>query len=185
MGYGSRESLSRAEEEVHQLLSRRYYDELASRSFRPEAETTATKPRKEKVRYEQYADAFLMDMATDEGLRLCFHGGRFLRYDGRRYVPGASSVQHRAAIIPCSKRKIPQNNAVVGNVVPIIETRTLVRLDQHPELPFWLTTEPPCESRNVVAFGNGLIDIEEAMIRGEAVRAAAHAQVGQPPMSPS
>ncbi len=41
-------------------------------------EGTASKPKKEKVRYEQYADAFLMDMAKEEGLRLCFYGGRFL-----------------------------------------------------------------------------------------------------------
>jgi putative DNA primase/helicase len=133
--------------------------------IQPETETTC-KPKKEKVRYEQYADAFLMDMAKEEGLRLCFYGGRFLRYDGYRYIP-EQQIPHRLRSY-LLKRKIAQNNAVIGNVVPIIETRTLVRLDQHPELPFWHTNEPPCESRNVVAFRNGLIDIEKA-IRGEAV----------------
>ncbi|HEV3385484.1 MAG TPA: phage/plasmid primase, P4 family [Gemmata sp.] len=131
----------------------------------PEEDTTS-KPKKERVRYEQYADAFLMDMAKEEGLRLCFYGGRFLRYDGCRYIP-EQEIPHRLRSY-LLKRKIPQNNAVIGNVVPIIETRTLVRLDQHPELPFWRTNEPPCEPRNVAAFRNGLIDIEKA-IRGEAV----------------
>ena len=129
-------------------------------------EGTASKPKKEKVRYEQYADAFLMDMAKEEGLRLCFYGGRFLRYDGCRYV-AEQQVHHRLRSY-LLKRKIPQNNAVIGNVVPIIETRTLVRLDQHPELPFWMTNESPCEPRNVLAFRNGLIDIEKA-IRGEPI----------------
>jgi putative DNA primase/helicase len=129
-----------------------------------EAESTS-KPKKQKIRYEQYADAFLMDMAKEEGLRLCFYGGRFLRYDGCRYIP-EQQIPHRLRSY-LLKRTIAQNNAVIGNVVPIIETRTVVRLDQHPELPFWHTNEPPCESRNVVAFRNGLIDIEKA-IRGEA-----------------
>ena len=129
-------------------------------------EGTASKPKKEKVRYEQYADAFLMDMAKEEGLRLCFYGGRFLRYDGCRYV-AEQQVHHRLRSY-LLKQKIPQNNAVIGNVVPIIETRTLVRLDQHPELPFWMTNESPCEPRNVLAFRNGLIDIEKA-IRGEPI----------------
>ncbi len=129
-------------------------------------ENTVAKSKKEKVRYEQYADAFLMDMAQEEGLKLCFHGGRFLRYDGCRYVPEQEVPQRLRTYL--LKKKIPQNNAVIGNVVPIIEARTLARLDKHAELPFWMTDAPPCVPTNVVAFRNGLIDIEKA-IRGEAV----------------
>jgi len=122
--------------------------------------------KREKIRHEQYADAFLMDMAKEEELRLCFHAGRFLRYDGTHYVP-EQEVDRRLRTYLLNK-KIPQNNTMVGNVVPIIQARTLVRLDRHPELPFWKTDDPPCESRNIVAFRNGLVDIEEA-IRGGAV----------------
>ena len=145
-------------------------------------ETTATKPKKEKVRYEQYADAFLMDMAKEEGLRLCYHGGRFLRYDGCRYVP-EQQMQHRVRSY-LLKKKIPQNNAVVGNVVPIIETRTLVRLDQHAELPFWLTNRAAVRGQERRGVPQRVDRHREGDTR-RGGRDAAHAQVGQPPMSPS
>jgi putative DNA primase/helicase len=113
--------------------------------------------------FRDLADAFLMDLAAEQKGCVRYYQGRMLRYDGRRYLQEEMfpTLLRRYFL----DRKIPHNNNIVGNVVPIIEARTYCDPIRHPALPFWVGG-PPCEARNVVAFANGLLDVERA-IRGD------------------
>lgn len=131
------------------------------------AKPEAKKEKAEKIKFEDIAASFLMDMAKSEKekLKLRYYGGNFLSYTGTHYEPAQQVPELlRQYLI---QKKVPQNNNIIGNVVPIIGTMVLARLDRHPELPFWTVENPPIKRENVLAFKNGLVNVEEA-IAGEA-----------------
>jgi len=57
------------------------------------------------------------------------------------------------------RHKIPHNNNLVGNVVPIIGSMVFKSADDYPAMPFHIGME--AFPNNVIAYRNGLLDVEK------------------------
>lgn len=131
----------------------------------PEIEVKPTKEEKEKkgkdpLFLQTLGDDFIFDNAK-AGVRFRYHAERMLRYDGKRYTH-EQQVEHLIRKWLLDK-SVPHNNNMIGNLVSHLKTRTLSKLDKHPNLPFWASEAPPCEPRNVLAFNNGLLDVKSTL----------------------
>lgn len=121
--------------------------------------------------FRDLADAYLMDLAAEKKGCVRYYQGRMLRYDGRRYLQEEMfpTILRRYFL----EKGIPHNNNIVGNVVPVIEARTYCDSIEYPALPFWFG-KPSCQARNVVAFANGLLDVERAIQGDHTLMAHTH-----------
>lgn len=128
---------------------------------KPEIENQSTK--KDPFHYRKIVDNFLIDTATKDKSNIIYYQGRTLRYTGKHYRPVEDMGNHLRRWL--LERRIPFNNTVIGNVVPIIEARQNCDPQRYPQIPFWKKNSP-CKPSNVITFNNGLLDVERA-IRGD------------------
>ncbi|MDB5350511.1 MAG: hypothetical protein JWN86_1758 [Planctomycetota bacterium] len=123
---------------------------------RTEVQPDARKGKgQDQFHYQKLAEAFLESCGT----HYRYHQDRVLRYTGTRYViDSALSMRVRLYLL---KKKIPQNNNIIGNTVPIIQTIVYMDQEKYPQLPAWIGRQ--VNVKNLVAYKNGILDVERAI----------------------
>ncbi len=87
-----------------------------------------------------------------------FHHGRFFLYQKCRYAEEGELAEKLRAFFKATGR--PQSNHVIGNVIPIVHSHGYRPLTDHPEMPFYAGHGPFPRPENVIAYQNGLLDVE-------------------------
>ena len=115
-------------------------------------------------KYDSVAQAFLSHQLS-LGKKFLFICNRMHFYTGTHYQPCDDiSFMLRAFL---QSRKIPQNNNLVSNVIPIVKSLCLKELPTNETLPFWDCAKhesPFVTNQNVIAFENGLFDLASERI---------------------
>ncbi|MHB1425051.1 MAG: DUF5906 domain-containing protein [Gemmataceae bacterium] len=103
------------------------------------------------------AQAFV-DHHIAQGHQPLYTGGRTYFYAGCRYA--------ECDELPMKVRDFfkdngwSQSNNVVGNVVPIVQSYVWKDVGRFGPMPFWIGKQPFKCVKNVIAFSNGLLDLE-------------------------
>src|SRR6185437_12792759 len=87
-----------------------------------------------------------------------FFDRRFYKYDGTRYVL-TEDLNHDVRKY-LRKKRVGQSNALIGNVVPIIQNLVHKSRDERGEMPFYGGKDAQFpDPKDVIAFKNGLLDV--------------------------
>jgi P4 family phage/plasmid primase-like protien len=114
------------------------------------------KPKREQNDFDGLAESFI-ESCRHKGEYPLFTDNRMYFYDRNRYVlcEELPSVIRRFF----SERGLSQSNNVIGNVLPIVQERAWRARVTYGDLPFWSDGPAPFDVKNVIAFRNGLLDI--------------------------
>jgi putative DNA primase/helicase len=103
-------------------------------------------------------------MVRDDMLRRreypLFHRGVFYTYQSNRYVEETDSeLAHRIRTF-LRKNGLAQSNNIIGNVAPIIQNMGHRPVAVFGEMPFFTGTGPWPKIESIVAYRNGLLDLD-------------------------
>jgi len=113
--------------------------------------------KKDPKKFDKMAQAFV-DHYIAQGHQPLYTGGRTYFYAGCRYA--------ECDELPMKVREFfkdngwSQSNNVVGNVVPIVQSYVWKDAGRFGPMPFWIGERPFTTTKNVIAFSNGLLDLE-------------------------
>ena len=110
---------------------------------------------------QRYADCELIDTTMYGEWKAIYHKGRPYLWDGRRYCEQTEKEFNTRLRRWLLEHEIPQNNRLIGNLVPILYT--LIDDGGKEEMPFYRggDDEHFPKSENVIAYNNGLLDVSE------------------------
>ena len=115
------------------------------------------KPQGNTFKFNNLAIRFV-DCLSGSGNYPLYHNGRFYLYRDNRYV---EETDLDNCIRTFFKREnIPQSNNVVGNVKSIVQNIAYRALSEFGSMPFYLGKEAFPKPSNIIAYQNGLLDIE-------------------------
>ena len=141
-----------------------------------EALAEQLKPKKEKKKKEanpyyckelaqQFTDDVLMDKLWATCGAVHWNNTTYL-YDGKRYHAIDEKAFNHLIRQYLLDKKIPFNNAIIGNIVPIVNTLTWVDAHEYPKMPFYRGVDEAFpKANNIIAYNNGLLDLD-AYLKG-------------------
>lgn len=136
------------------------------------SQETTMKGKKKEVNAFHYQN-LAVQFCKESGENFVFHAGRrYLYHDNHYRELDAEAFNYRLRAF-FLRNKIAPNNTVVGNVAPIINTLCMVSDLRYPALPFYMGEGAFPDPKNIIAFRNGLLDVER-YLRGPDVVLHAH-----------
>ena len=113
--------------------------------------------------YQELAQQFCDEAFTDkEALTYgaCYWNNLNYVYNGKRYVMVEDKELNVILRQWLMKKKIPQNNRVIGNCVPIVQALIYKSNEKYSKLPFYVGKgQPNMRANNIIAYNNGLLDL--------------------------
>ncbi len=110
---------------------------------------------KDAYYFQKLAQLFL----EGNGQTLLKYRDKFFAYRDNRYVEeGELPDKLRRFLL---RNKIPHNNNLIGNVVPIIGSLVFKSSGDYPSMPFFGRKEFFTNPESVIAYRNGLLDLEK------------------------
>jgi len=106
-------------------------------------------------RYQRLAEMFL----EQSGMILLKYQDRFFFYQDNHYVEEKELNDKLRGFL--LRNKIPHNNNLVGNILPVIGSLVFKSAADHPAMPFFAGDEPCLKPENIIAYRNGLLDVEK------------------------
>jgi putative DNA primase/helicase len=128
-----------------------------SPATRPEAAPTKAGPR-DAFHYQRLAELFL----EQSGLTLLKYQERFFVYRGTRYAEEKELNDKLRRFL--LRNKVPHNNNLIGNVLAVIGSLVFKSAAEHPAMPFLAGKEPFPKPENIIAYRNGLLDVEKYLV---------------------
>ena len=120
-------------------------------------EETDRKGKPDPFHYQKLAEAFLID----SGETYRHYMGKTLRYFQGRYVEDHHLATRLRTFLHA--RKVPTNNNLIGNVLPIIHAMTFCDPFVYKDMPFWFGNAPAVGT-NLVTYENGILDVDRAIL---------------------
>lgn len=117
-------------------------------------ETNETKA----TRFDRLAAAFLQDLIAKREYPV-YHHGQFYVYKDTRYVEEPELCDRVRTFFRANGKG--QSNNVIGNVVPIVQNLAHKRITVYKEMPFYAGRDAFPSPRNIIAYRNGLLDVEK------------------------
>lgn len=124
---------------------------LKMETYRPVSDEAGDK---KKVNYQKLADKFL----SDGGYIFRYYHGRYLEYRETHFVEREPEFLVITIRRWLSRSRVPHNNTLVGNVVESV--KAITALDPNQNIPFFIGKEEWPHPKNIIAFENGLLDLE-------------------------
>jgi putative DNA primase/helicase len=121
------------------------------------------KRKSDPKKFDKLAQGFVEHL-LGEGEYPLSHAGRFYVYQGNCYAPETELAKRVRKWMERNGKG--QSNNVVGNVVPIVETMCWKPLTDHPALPFYVGKEAFPKPKNIIAYKNGLLDLDAYLAGG-------------------
>ena len=118
--------------------------------------------------YEDLAKRFVterfMDLHDLTFNAVHWGGVLYARHDNR-YAPLTETEANCLLRQWCLTNGVAQNNRIIGNTMPIVKTLLTEDRHRHPRMPFYRGNDKFPKPSDIIAFRNGLLDIE-AWLKG-------------------